>query len=154
MIDKQQIVRLIQQHLQQELQVIQQSAAAASSGAKHEDAIAKSKYDTHGLELSYLAGAQAERARLIRGQIRALQALTFSQGDFVAVGSLVRTDCPSDSQHYYFLCQQGAGVKLEQNGCAITVISPESPIGGQLLDASVGDEVVIRGTERQILEVI
>ena len=57
------VVKAILKVVDQEIEILERSAQEAHEGATHEDAVAKSKYDTHGLELSYLAGSQYERAR-------------------------------------------------------------------------------------------
>ena len=58
------MVQLIKQ-INDELEVIKKSAEIAHDDATHEESRAENKYDTRGLESSYLAGAQMERVRIL-----------------------------------------------------------------------------------------
>ena len=148
---KQAIVAVIVEQLKNELAAIMKSAEAAYSGAKHEDAIAKSKYDTHGLELSYLAGAQFERANLLRSlivQYQELQLKYFREGDPIGVSALAELE-NDEGILWFFIGISGASVKVEVDGVTIQIITPQSPLGRELLGRHPGDEITIHVGGRQ-----
>ncbi|MFW7378979.1 MAG: transcription elongation factor GreAB [Oligoflexus sp.] len=154
MKDKKELFVLIEETMKAELLEILRSAQAAHGGATHEDAIAKSKYDTHGLELSYLAGSQFERARLLEKDIAAFRSfyknLDLNQ-DFVDHGSLVELEKQESgvkTSRILFISPYGAGRKVEWYGKEVLVLSPDSRLGMELIDQQVGDEVTILPNEK------
>lgn len=136
---------------------LKKSAKSAHSGATHEDAQAKSKYDTHGLELSYFAGSQYERAALLKSEILKLESLHLTLIETnaeIELGSLVALRFRTEKAYrYYFLCAQGAGELLEYKGLKICVLSPNSPMGEELLNSIAGDELEINGRQLSISEI-
>ncbi len=141
--DKSKIHLLLLSAMQQQLEQIQRAAAAAHHGAVHADAVAKSKYDTHGLELSYLAGSQLQRALRLQSEIKLLkqqEVKLFSDQDVIAMGALVELHAGQE-RRFYWLSNLGSGLHLSWGSETIVVLSCHSPLGQQLLDACVGDEV-------------
>ena len=143
---KKDLVTAILDQLQREVADTTKAAQAAHSGATHEDAVAKSKYDTHGLELSYLAGSQYERAEKMATDLhnlRSMKITLFDQDDRVAVGTVVELAHPDASSDLYFLCPYGAGLTVSWLEFQVKVVSQSSPLGGDLMGAYVDDEVFI-----------
>src|SRR4051812_31376659 len=68
-MDKRRLVETIQTHLAEELATLMQAAKAAHEAATHEESRAEDAHDTRGLEASYLAGAQAQRAAELQSQL-------------------------------------------------------------------------------------
>ena len=62
--------------LEAELATIRAAAQATHAAATHPDAKAENKYDTRGLEASYLAGAQQERVAELEATLDAIRATT------------------------------------------------------------------------------
>ena len=60
--DKQAIIDRLVEKLQSEAEALVRAAQAAHEAATHEESRAEDHHDTRGLEASYLAGAQAQRA--------------------------------------------------------------------------------------------
>ena len=145
-LDKQKIVDAIVEELKSELAGIMKSAEAAHGGAKHEDAVAKSKYDTHGLELSYLAGAQFERASVLRSQIGLYLELVlkkFAKNHPIQMSALVEL-ASDDENLLFFLGIKGVSVRVQVDGKEIQVITPQSPLGSELLGLHEGDTVDVK----------
>lgn len=131
--------------LRTDLQGILTAAQNAHEGATHSDAQAKSKYDTHGLELSYLAGSQYRRARALELQILGLEREDlppFAADDAIENGALVTLENASGQQLRYLISELGAGSSLAFEE-PVQVISPESSIGQQLSGLSCGDTVEV-----------
>ena len=72
---KQKILAKLREKLEAEMQVMISAALIAREDATHEESKAEDKYDTRGLEASYLAGAQAKRAAELQRIIHSLQNL-------------------------------------------------------------------------------
>jgi hypothetical protein len=68
-VDKTQIVAAIRAELERELAVIAKAAEDAQRAATHEESKPENEYDTRGLERSYLARGQAQRAAEIQRSI-------------------------------------------------------------------------------------
>ena len=148
--DKRKLHSLLLETLKTELNATLSAAETAKEGATHEEAVAKSKYDTHGLELSYLAGSQFERARLVESKIALLTNSLFKdfdEDDEIEVGALVFLQGKAPKPQAYLISNLGAGLDLILQNERILVISPESPLGEALIGLYLGD--MIDSKERQ-----
>ncbi|MFK7825877.1 MAG: hypothetical protein AB8G05_17120 [Oligoflexales bacterium] len=156
--EKIQLLGLIIKSLETEFAAIIKSAESAYQGATHEDAVSKSKYETHGLELSYLAGSQFERARVLKQQIMSLSNKvfkTFKNSDEIAAEALVTMQASENRKYHYLVYSLGAGLKLDLLGKTIQVISPQSAIGNELIGAFLDDDIFIeRGNKVEEWKVV
>lgn len=151
-IDKQRVVDGIKAEVARELAVITASAKAAHEAATHEDAKPENEYDTRGLEASYLARGQAQRAAQLEAELAGLSALVLaplSSGDPISVGALVELESERGRQ-LCFLSPAGAGIEVEVGQVAVTVVTPRSPLGAALLGKTEGDgfELAAKGGTR------
>lgn len=156
-MNKQAVQQLILDKLQIDLDVAQRAAQTAYETATDEENIAKNKYDTLGLEASYLAAGQARRVEEIRQALMLCQNLEIRAYDAekgIQVGTLLALADENDRQQWLFLGPDAAGLKVYLVGQLITVITPRSPLGKSLLGKFEGDEVeiLVAGT-RQHFEV-
>ncbi|MCU1728620.1 transcription elongation factor GreAB [Pseudomonas sp. 7P_10.2_Bac1] len=129
-----------------DLDVLQRAAQTAYEAATHEENIAENKYDTLGLEASYLATGQARRVEEIRQALKHCQAMRlgpFSAAHGVQLGALVRLEAENGTEQWLFLAPDAAGLKLDHEGHAVTVITPRAPLGAALLGKQVDDELQI-----------
>lgn len=155
--DKNLLKKLLLEKLDADLQAILLAASTAHEGATHSDAQAKSKYDTHGLELSYIAGSQYERARAMQAQILKLSSLTFdsfAEDDPIDLGAIICILPPKGAATYFLLSQIGAGISLPFEGRDIRVLSPESPLGEVLIGLGAGDKVKLGPIEQGTIQSI
>ncbi len=155
--DKRKLHNLLLETLKFELHATLSAAETAKEGATHEDAVAKSKYDTHGLELSYLAGSQFERARLVEAKIAILENSLFSdfsEIDPIDVGALVVLSGKSPRPQAYLISNIGAGLDLNFQNEKIVVISPESPLGEALIGLSQGDTIDSKDRQKNSYEIL
>ena len=74
-IEKQSLINTIIEQLEAELENALQSAETARLAAIDDQSVAETQYDTLGLEASYLAHGQSERAANLITQINAYKAL-------------------------------------------------------------------------------
>lgn len=129
-----------------DLDIAQRAAQTAYETATHEENIAENKYDTLGLEASYLAAGQARRVEEIRAALKACQELgvrLYDDAQGIQLGALLTLESASGQQQTLFLAPDGAGLKLNIEGQPVTVITPRAPLGQSLLGKLDGDEVEI-----------
>lgn len=141
-MDKKVLVDMVVEYLEKLLNALIDSAKEAKDAATNEESKAENKYDTRGLEASYLAGAQAERAGvLLRAidTIRKMTILSFNDQKPIQSSAIVEVEMDGDEKRTFFFIPTQGGIRLELNGQVIQTISPESPIGKLLLNREVGD---------------
>ena len=140
------LVAQIQKHLETELVALETALRAAEDAATHEESKPENKYDTRGLEASYLAGAQRGRAAELRGMLDLLgrtRLKVLSEADALTPTALVELECEG-VRGFYLLAAVGAGAALSLDGQAVLAITPASPLGRALLGKHVGDVVTIK----------
>ncbi|WP_025127180.1 GreA/GreB family elongation factor [Pseudomonas sp. PH1b] len=153
-MNKQSVCQLILQQLQDDLEIAVRAAKTAYETATHEENIAENKYDTLGLEASYLAAGQARRVEEIRLALNLWQNLPLRPYDArsgIQVGTLLGLEDADGHEQWLFLGPDGAGLKVHVVGQLVTVITPRSPLGNSLLGKFEEDEVeiVVAGTRQQ-----
>ncbi|WP_047337472.1 GreA/GreB family elongation factor [Pseudomonas protegens] len=153
-MNKQSVCQLILQQLRDDLEVAVRAAQTAYETATHEENIAENKYDTLGLEASYLAAGQARRVEEIRQALGLWQNLSLRPYDpqkGIQIGALLGLEDENDHEQWLFLGPDGAGLKVYVVGQLVTVITPRSPLGSSLLGKFEDDEVeiVVAGARQQ-----
>lgn len=150
--------QLILDKLHTDLALAQQAALTAYEAATHEENIAENKYDTLGLEASYLAAGQARRAEEIRQALSAWEKLRLRPFDAqlgIQLSALVWLADAQGAEQCLFLGPDGAGLKLLLEGQEVRVISPRAPLGQRLIGCAEGDQVELRmGSSSQRFEVL
>ena len=146
-MNKHAVLQLVLEKLSADLDIAQRAAQTAYETATHEENIAENKYDTLGLEASYLAAGQARRVEEIKQSLTlcqnvALRAYDDQRG--IELGTLVGLEDEDGRQQWLFLAPDAAGLKVDVVGQPVTVITPRSPLGKSLLGKRVDDEVEIR----------
>ncbi len=155
-MDKTLLFKAFTAELTKNLELALKAAQATYDIATHEDNKAENKYDTRGLEASYLAGAQAERVRDLKetlGIVSALKVKNFSAEDKIGQTALIKIDFNNKESWLLFL-PKGGGQNFTFEGQSIKVITPESPLGELLAGKSVDDSVILNGKEYVILEIL
>jgi transcription elongation GreA/GreB family factor len=146
-MSKAHLLQLIVTTLTHNLDVAQRAAQTAYETATHEENVAENKYDTLGLEASYLATGQARRTEEIRQAMSKYQCLAvrdFEPEACIGIGALVTLANPLGEQRQVFLGPDAAGLTLTLDGRCITVITALSPLGKALLGRFEGDELTIQ----------
>jgi transcription elongation GreA/GreB family factor len=127
--------------LKAELALFTATAQATHAEATHEENKAEDKYDTRGLEASYLAMGQLKQATESQQAVQAFEALVvreFSPGDAIGLGALVTLETGNQPTHY-FIGPRAGGTEVCCDGQTVMVITPQSPLGRQLIDRKQGD---------------
>ncbi|MCA9564461.1 MAG: GreA/GreB family elongation factor [Myxococcales bacterium] len=141
-MDKNEIIELIMRTMMEESEAIHHAASAARDGATHEESAAEDRYDTRALELSYLAGAQASRAEWLRNVasfFRNWRPGAFQEGDYIRPGCLIEVES-EHGRRWLLLAPVGGGERVTYQDHEVSVVTPESPIGQELIGLEPGDD--------------
>ncbi len=151
-MDKQKILKAVIAALEEELRVQLKGQESAAEGATHSEAKAESKWDTCGLEQSYLARGLAKQFEALSAGV--LELRRFKPADFsgrpIGVGALVEAEMDGYSD-WFMLLECGGGTEVAVDGAAVTVITPESPVGAALTGKSEGESYSFRAGSEGIV---
>jgi hypothetical protein len=139
-IKKSELIERIIEALHNSLAVLEKAARAAHAEATHESSKAENKYDTRGLEAAYLAGGQARQAREILESIKmygSLEVKEFGASDPIDLSALVELETEG-AIGKYFIGPRSGGLEVDCDGAEIMVITPQSPLGQQLMGKKAG----------------
>lgn len=128
------------------LDVYAKAARAAHAEATHESSKAENKYDTRGLEASYLARGQSKQAAETVQSIQEFQTLAlreFSPEEEIDVGAFVELKSRRES-NYYFIGPRAGGTEVIHDGIEVLVITPTSPLGQQIVGRKQGDKLKLQ----------
>jgi transcription elongation GreA/GreB family factor len=134
------LLKKIVSALGESLEVLERAARASHNEATHESSRAESKYDTRGLEAAYLAGGQARQAKEIIDSMKLYQSLAtrnFVAGDLIDLTAVVKLETDG-APSMYFIGPKSGGVEINHDDEEITVITPQSPLGQNLVGKKVG----------------
>lgn len=124
-----------------------QAAKTSHAAATHEENIPDNKYATLGLEASYLAQGQANRAQEILVALKAFRQLTlqeFSIESKIRLTALVKLEDDEGRGRLVFLGPAAGGLRLDFEREEIMVITPASPLGSGLIGKQCGDLVTVK----------
>ncbi len=154
-MDKGRILKAVVAVLEEDLRRQMAANVSASAGATHGEAKAETKWDTCGLEQSYLARGHAQQFAALAVQVEELRAFAppdFS-GKLIGAGALVETEMGGERM-LFFLLKCGGGVEVEVDGQEVSVITEASPVGAALLAKNEGESYSFRaGSAGKILRV-
>src|SRR5688500_13043141 len=142
-VKKSQLRDAILDQLRQELARQTRAAELSRDEAISEESRAESKWDTHSQEAAYLAEGQARLATEIGASIEMYATLAlpdFGPNDPVALGAIVELESISGTvrkRSAYFLGPRAGGIEVGADGKTILVLTPQSPLGRQLLGKRV-----------------
>lgn len=157
-MDKEKLLQQIISILEADLSILSNAAKTAHAAATHEECVPDNKYDTTGLEASYVAQGQANRAQEIRQSLdcyRKLELRAFNAETPIRLTALVTTEAEDGSGRKLFLGPEAGGLKLRLDDTEYIVITPESPLGRALLGKRCDDEIKINsGADTKIFTII
>src|ERR1051326_8294092 len=133
------ITRIIAR-LNESLALLEKAAQASHAEATHESSKAENKYDTRGLEAAYLARGQSRQAKEILDSIKIYEALcpkNFAPNEAVDLTALVELALDG-TRSIFFIGPRNGGLEIELGGKELTVITPQSPLGEQLMGKKAG----------------
>jgi len=115
---------------------------------------AEGKYDTLSIEENYLADGlakQAESAAQAITLIEKMQLRTFANNAPIDLSALIEIQF-AHATEWFFLAPVAGGTEVICAGTPVTVVTPESPLGQQLLGSHAGRK--IKSPAAQILRIL
>ena len=157
-MNKKDLLQKIITALNDDLKLLTEAAKTAHAAATHSECLPDNKYDTTGLEASYIAQGQANRAQDILKSLdryRKLVLRHFDEETPIRLTALVTIDAGNGSCRQIFLGPDAGGLKLVDGDTECIVITPESPLGRALLGKVCDDEITIGlGSSRKTFTVV
>ena len=141
-MNKRALIKKITAKLAGELELYFRAAQFARAEATHEQNKAEHKYDTRGLEASYLARGQSRQAAELEAAIAEFEKLAprpFARGEAIGLGALVELEHGGEKS-LYFLGPRAGGTEVVHDQQEVLVITPQSPLGEQLMGQKQGDQ--------------
>lgn len=159
-MNKRELLEKIISALAAEVDLLTTAALATHAEATDEENKAEDKYDTRGLEASYLAHGQskaAEEAAQAVAQFRALPVRDFAADEPISLGAFVTLEARGGKPAHYLLGPRAGGTEVNCSGKTVMVITPQSPLGRQLVGKKQGEVLALdiggRRTETKITAV-
>lgn len=157
-MNKEDLLHNIITSLTADFMVLTEAARIAHVAATHSECLPDNKYDTTGLEASYVAQGQANRAQEIRQALESYRKLTlrsFDEETIIRLTASVIIESDDGSCREVFLGPDAGGLKLVDGDAECIVITPESPLGRALLGKVYGDEIHIgNGASRKTFTIV
>lgn len=122
------------------------SAAAAHDAATNEESKAENKYDTRGLEASYLAEGQSRRVAELEQAVATYEQLElaeFTDASSIRLTALVTLEDAQEQCKCFFIGPLSGGLKVAQGDIECMVVTPEAPLGKTLIGKFVGEEIML-----------
>ena len=134
------------------------AADASKVGAIHEENRAEGSKDMRSTEASYLARGQAMRVEELEEALLRLSQMTlriFGEDTPISAGAIVCLENQAGEERWYWLVSDGAGYSLTMDNTVITTITPRSPLGRELVERHLYDEIdLLRGDRQEQFEII
>jgi len=140
-MNKRNLIDAVISKLAEEREVYCKAAEAARAEATHEQSKAENKYDTRGLEASYLARGQSQHIVELETAIAEFQKLadrTFAADEPIDVGAFVELQ-QGRERSLYLIGPRAGGTEVQFNNEELIIITPQSPLGSQLVGSKQGD---------------
>jgi transcription elongation GreA/GreB family factor len=140
-MNKRALIKKIVARLTSDLEVYFRAAQSSRAEASHEENKPENKYDTRGLEASYLARGQSKQAVELEAAIvefEKLDARKFAAGEAISMGALVELEMGAE-RTFYFIGPRAGGTEVVHDKQEILIITPQSPLGAQLMEKKQGD---------------
>lgn len=145
-MNKKALIQYITRQISDELAAITQAAKNTYDIATHEDNKPENKYDTRGLEASYLAGAQAKRVSDMKEVLAIFENLPIK--DFSSSSKIERTALVEvthkEKVSFVLIMPKGGGQSVTFEGQSVQVITGESPLGQALIGRQAGDAIEVQ----------
>lgn len=155
-MDKQEVHRAVTEALLRRYETAKWAAKQAHEAATNEESIAENKYDTFGLEASYLAHGQSQRVLECEKDWLIFSKTTpaiFAEDSAVGLWSMVSLSDLASScgeKKCFFISPCAGGLHIEVEGRMVYLVTTSSPVGKVLFGKVMGDEVDLPQNGKQI----
>lgn len=142
--DKSELLKVIIKKLESVHQGAVDAAQRAYDTATDEENEAENKYDTLGLEASYLAHGQVQRVKECEADLIKFKQITnkisLSKAP-ISIGSLVCIEDEKSNVKWVFLSPVAGGLKVSFSDIEISLLTSSAPLGKLLMSKILGDEI-------------
>ncbi|MGZ8900968.1 MAG: GreA/GreB family elongation factor [Limisphaerales bacterium] len=150
---KKKLIAAVIERLRADIELYHRAAVAARAEATHEQSRAENKYDTRGLEASYLARGQSRQVAEIEQAIEKfekMEAREFEAGEEIETGAVVELTSGRE-KNVYFIGPRAGGTEVTFEKKEVLVITAESPLGAQLIGKKEGEKhrIEIAGAKQE-----
>ncbi|MBN2528801.1 MAG: transcription elongation factor GreAB [Deltaproteobacteria bacterium] len=157
-MDKKKLLEQLIDVVTRDLEKARQAAMASAAGATHEENKAEGNKDMRSTEAAYLARGQTIRVEELEdtlSRLRFLPTRPFTQDTPISAGALVRLENENGDDRWYWLVTGAAGYELHHSSTVITTITPQSPLGKELVERHLDDEIdLVLAGRRQQFEIV
>ncbi len=116
---------------------------ASKAGATSGEVKQESKYDTRGLEASYLAHGLANAVTEYEAALADLNTCRLApMTSTISIGSLIHCTTKTGHPVYFLLSKSGGGIEAPFQESDVTIITPTAPLAKALLGKSSGDSTI------------
>lgn len=143
-MNKAAIVSAIVDAIRSDFDSLRKTSQKTRAAGNDSESKSEGKYDTRSTEDNYLADGLARQALAAAQAGAAYQEFSppaFDAKTPIDLGALVLLGFP-DEERWFFLGPAGGGVEVTCDGAEITVLTPESPLGRQLIGLKVGGSTI------------
>ncbi|MCM8530950.1 MAG: hypothetical protein NE330_07305 [Lentisphaeraceae bacterium] len=157
MIDKNKLLDNVISQLNADLKLANEAVSMAYESATHEENVSECKYDTKGLEASYLVQGQAKRVEELEESIEAIVAVKVLPIFKINLSALICLENEMGQHEWLFILPASGGLKINFADKEITLVTPISPLGRELIGKTLGASISVllgkKNKEYRILEV-
>lgn len=142
-MDKQEVIAHIKRILNENLEVAKKSYDLSKNDLTELPTRNESRYDTMGIETSWLADGLADRISELERDIYEIDKLKIpANKNIVLICSLVYLKNITDNKdEKYIILPAGGGQEIPYNGTPIQIISNNAPLSQSLFGKKKGDRV-------------
>lgn len=133
------VLEALRDQFEHRTRVSRQTRAAGNDAESR----AENKYDTLSTEENYLADGLAKQAAAAiqaAAEIEKMPRRDFTADDAIDIGALVEIEF-ADGRESFLLLPAAGGTAVTYRRRTVTVLTPESPLGAQLMDRRTGDRL-------------
>jgi transcription elongation GreA/GreB family factor len=140
---KSQIIEVVLEHLRGDFERRQAAAKRTREQGNDGESKSEGKYDTRSTEENYLADGLARQALEAAAAAEAIEKMPirdFAAGEGIDIGALVELKFVKETE-FFLIALAGGGTEVVWNKKPIVVLTPESPLGAQLIGRHTGERV-------------
>lgn len=143
-MNKANIVTSILEALRTDFETRRATSKKTRAAGNDAESKAEGKYDTRSTEDNYLADGLARQAHAASQAGAAYENFPvrrFGADAPIDLGALVQLEFPAEKQ-WFFIGPAGGGIEVACEGFSVTVLTPDSPLGRQLLGLKAGGSTI------------